>query len=193
MANQNRNVIIAYFESAEKANAAAEGLKSGDKANDAIKLGGIGIISHVDGKLETHNVGASSTSSGAKAGVMIGLVAGVLSGGLTLVGGALAGLAGGAALGSLKHKSLGLTDGDMATFNAELTEGKVALVVTADDHEVNDTLREIEKLGGRVVSYTADRDAMQAITLATFENERFTRESGMLHDPTNGVTRPSGL
>lgn len=193
MANKNKNVIIAYFESAEKAGAAAEGLKSWDKANEAIKLGGIGIISQVDGKLETQNVGAVATGTGAKVGTAIGLVTGILSGGITLIGGALAGVAGGAVLGSLKHKSLGLTDGDMETFKNELTGGKAALVVTADDDEVNDTLQEIEKLGGKVVSYTADRDAMEAINMAAIEQERFLRQSGIMNDPTNSVARPTGL
>jgi uncharacterized membrane protein len=192
MANTNKNVIIAYFESAEKAGAAAEGLKSWDKANEAIKLGGIGIISQVDGKIETHNVGAVATGTGAKLGTAIGLVTGILSGGITLIGGALAGVAGGAVLGSLKHKSLGLTDGDMEVFKNELTDGKVALVVTADDDEVNDTLAEIEKLGGKVMSYTADRDATEAINMAAIEQERFSRQSGFANDPSSGA-RPSGL
>jgi hypothetical protein len=48
-------------------------------------------------------------------------------------------------------------------------------------------------LGGNVVSYTADRDAMEAITLAAVEQERFMRQSGYMGDPTHGTPRPYGL
>ncbi|MFC1466102.1 MAG: DUF1269 domain-containing protein [Candidatus Brachytrichaceae bacterium NZ_4S206] len=190
MSNRNENVIIAYFPSAEKASEAAEALKSWDKANDDIKLGGIGIIVAENGELKTHSVGAKATGTGAKAGTVIGVVAGILSGGLALIGGALAGLAGGALLGSLKHKSLGLTDGDYETFKQELIGGKAALVVTADDHEVYDTLNQIRSLGGEVVSYTADRDAMQALTMAAIEQERQLRGTGLSGDPTRGIQIP---
>jgi uncharacterized membrane protein len=193
MANQNKNVIISYFDTVEAASTAAEGLKVWDKANDDIKLGGIGILTVENGELKIHSVGAKATGTGAKAGTVIGIMAGVLSGGIGLVGGALAGLAGGALLGSLKHKSLGLTDGDLDQFKAELTGGKTALVVTADDSEVNDTLLQIEGLGGKVVSYTADQEAMDAINAAAVEQERFLRTSGLTGDAIQGSPRPSGF
>ena len=88
MANQNKNVIISYFDSVEKATAAAEGLKTWDKANDDIKLGGIGVLTVENGEVKTHNIGATAAGAGAKAGTVIGIVAGVLSGGIGLVGGA---------------------------------------------------------------------------------------------------------
>lgn len=193
MSNKNKNVIIAYFDSAEKAHTVAEALKLWDKANDDIKLGGIGILTMADGEIKTDNVGARATGTGAKVGTVIGLVTGILSGGLTLVGGALAGLAGGTLLGSLKHKSLGLTDGDYDQLKADLANGGAALVVTADDDEVNDTLLQIQDLGGRVMSYTADRDAMEAITLAQVEQERFLRATGLPGDPMKGTQRPPGI
>lgn len=190
MSNQNQNVIIAYFPNAEKASEAAEALKSWDKANDDIKLGGTGIIVAENGEIKTHNVGARATGTGTKAGTVIGVIAGVLSGGLSLLGGALAGLASGTLLGSLKHKSLGLNDGDYETFKQELIGGKAALVVTADDHEVYDTLNQIRRLGGEVMSYTADRDAMQALTLAAIEQERQLRGTGLSGDPMRGIQTP---
>ena len=129
MANKNKNVIIAYFPSAAAAEGASESLKMWDKANDDIKLGGIGILTAENGEIKVNNVGAKASGTGAKAGVLLGVVAGILSGGVTVVGGALAGLVGGSVLGSLKHKNLGLDDGDIDTLKAELTEGKAALVV----------------------------------------------------------------
>ncbi len=190
MSNRNQNVIIAYFSSAEQASEAAELLKAWDKADDDIKLGGIGILTIEDGEIKAHNLGAKATGTGAKAGMVIGIVTGILSGGVSLLGGALAGLASGSLIGSLKHKSLGLTDGDLDMLRSELTHGKAALVVTADDHEVYDTVHEIERLGGQVRSYTANRDAMEAITQAAIEHERSLRGTGLPGDPTRGMQVP---
>lgn len=178
MANKNKNVIIAYFPSAAAAEGASESLRMWDKANDDIKLGGIGILTVENGEVKVSNVGAKATGTGAKAGVILGVVTGILTGGITVVGGAIAGAAGGSILGALKHKSLGLTDGDMDTLKAELTDGKAALVVTADDDEVYPTKSKIEEFGGTVTSFTADREATEAMMQATIESERFTNATG---------------
>lgn len=175
MSNKNRNVIIAYFPSAAAAEGATVSLKGWDQANDDIKLGGIGVLTAENGEIKVDNVGAKATGSGAKAGAVIGIVAGILSGGVTLVGGALVGLAGGGILGSLKHKNLGLSDGDFEALKTELTNGKAALVVTADDEEVYPTKAKLEEFGGTVAYFTADRDASEAITLAAIEQERYQR------------------
>jgi uncharacterized membrane protein len=179
MSNTNQNVIIAYFPSLEAADAAGQNLKDWDKANDDIKLGGIGILHVENNEIKIRNVGARESKTGAKAGVIIGVITGILSGGITLIGGALAGLAGGAVLGALKHQNLGLTDGDIEQMKTELTSGKAALIVTADDDEVNDTMAEITRLGGNVVSYTADREALETLALAAAEEERRNQISTM--------------
>ena len=44
MANKNKHVIISYFPSAAAAEGDSEALKQWDKANDQIKLGGMGIL-----------------------------------------------------------------------------------------------------------------------------------------------------
>lgn len=178
MANKNKNVIIAYFPSAAAAEGASESLRMWDKANDDIKLGGVGILTTENGEIKVQNVGAKASGTGAKAGVLLGVVAGILSGGVTVVGGALAGLVGGSVLGSLKHKNLGLDDGDIDMLKTELTNGKAALVVTADDDEVYPTKTKIEEFGGTVTSFTADRETSDAIMQATVENERFQQASG---------------
>lgn len=66
MAKKNNHVIIAYFSGADKADAAANQLKDWDKANDAVKLGGIGILVWEDGKIKTHKVGGRAAGTGAK-------------------------------------------------------------------------------------------------------------------------------
>ena len=113
MANKNRNLIIAYFPSKDKAEKAAEHLKDWDKSRGDIKLGGIGIITLDEkGKLKTHKVGARAGGTGAKWGTILGAAAGILSGGVTLVGGAVVGLAAGTVAGALFHKKIGMTDED---------------------------------------------------------------------------------
>ena len=59
MSEKNNQVIIAYFPSADKADSAANQLKSWDQANEAVKLGGIGILVWDDGKFKTYKVGGA--------------------------------------------------------------------------------------------------------------------------------------
>ena len=49
MANEQTQLIIAYFDSAAEAETAAQLLKKWDKANDDIKLGAIGTMYQTDG------------------------------------------------------------------------------------------------------------------------------------------------
>src|SRR5210317_1104890 len=120
MANKNRNLILSYFPTADAADEAGDQLKQWDKDNKDVKLGGMGILTMKDGKLKTHKVGRRAAGTGAKWGLILGAAAGILSGGITLVGGALAGLAAGAVGGSLFHKKLGMTDDDKARLENHL-------------------------------------------------------------------------
>ncbi|HMN30968.1 MAG TPA: DUF1269 domain-containing protein, partial [Caldilineaceae bacterium] len=153
MANKNNHVVLAYFPGADKADAAANQLKAWDQANDAIQLGGIGILTWQNGKINTRKVGGRRTGSGANWGTALGAVAGILSGGVTLIGGALIGAASGAAAGALFHKGLGLTDADKARLEEHLRQGGAALVAMADDEEVAATTKELVSLGGKVEDY----------------------------------------
>ncbi len=123
MADKNQHVIIGYFPLTDKADMAANQLKEWDRANDAIKLGGIGILTWEGGKIKTRKVGARAGGKGARWGVALGAVTGILSGGVTLIGGALAGAAAGGVGGSLFHRSLGLTDEDKARLEKHLQGG----------------------------------------------------------------------
>ncbi len=173
MANKNRNLIVAYFDSVEAADAAAQQLKLWDKEEDAIKLGGMGIISLEDGNLKTHLVGARATGTGAKWGSILGAtgglatgimaVTGVLTGGIGLIPGAIAGLALGVAGGSLFHKRIGMTDEDRARLEEHLRDGGAALAVMADDHEVEPTKAEIAALGGDVEHYAIPVQVMDEV------------------------------
>ena len=132
-----------------------------DKANDAVKLGGIGILVWEDGKVKTRKVGGRAGGTGAKWGTILGVATGILSGGVTLIGGALAGAVGGAVLGSLFHKNLGLGDDDKARLEKHLQGGGAALVVMADEDEVAATSAELSTLGASVESYEVPEETME--------------------------------
>lgn len=158
MANKNRELIVAYFDTADAADAAAVQLKQWDKDRKDIKLGGMGIITMEDGKLKTDKVGARATGTGAKWGTILGaaggLAAGLLTGGIGLIPGAIAGLGLGAGGGALFHKRVGLTDEDREKLMDHFKSGGAALAVMADDFEVADTTAEIAALGGDVTSFS---------------------------------------
>jgi predicted flap endonuclease-1-like 5' DNA nuclease len=56
-------------------------------------------------------------------------------------------------MGTLFHKHLGLTDEDKARLEAHLRAGGAAVVVMADDDEVDPAKAELAALGGRVENY----------------------------------------
>ena len=171
MANENKNLIVAYFDNADRADDAAKQLKHWDKSESSIKLGGMGIITMEDGELKTHKVGARAAGTGAKWGTILGatgslatgvlVAAGVLTGGIALIPAAIAGLAVGAGAGALFHKKIGMSDEDRARLEDHLRNGGAALVVMADAVEVGPTKAEIAELGGDVEHYTLPDELME--------------------------------
>jgi uncharacterized membrane protein len=170
--NKNDHLIVAYFDSKDQAEQAADSLKDWDKANDDIKLGAIAVVSKNDkGKVETTKLGPRNTGKGAKIGTIAGVAAGVLTGGLTLVGGAvLGGILGGGA-GALSKQGIGLSQDDLNHMSSELDAGHAALLVMADEAEVADTTAELTRLGGRAqaseVAPEAVAQAEQALSSAS--------------------------
>jgi uncharacterized membrane protein/predicted flap endonuclease-1-like 5' DNA nuclease len=167
MSNKNRNLIVAYFDSADAADAVAVKLKLWDKDRKDIKLGGMGIITLEDGKLKTDKVGSRAAGTGAKWGTILGaaggLAAGLLTGGIGLIPGAIAGLGLGTGTGALFHKRVGLSDEDRARLTKHFQDGGAALAVMADDFEVEPTKAEIANLGGHVENFTVPEEVMNEV------------------------------
>jgi uncharacterized membrane protein/predicted flap endonuclease-1-like 5' DNA nuclease len=167
MSNKNRNLIVAYFDTADEADAVAVKLKVWDKDHKEIKLGGMGIVTLEDGKLKTHKVGSRAAGTGAKWGTILGaaggLAVGVLTGGIGLIPGAIAGLGLGTGTGALFHKRVGLTDADKARLEKHFQDGGAALAVMADDFEVEPTKTEIAELGGDVENYVVPEEVMNEV------------------------------
>jgi hypothetical protein len=157
--DKNEHVVIALFPSQAAADSALDAIKQWDGANDEVKLGAIGSIAKVKGKIKT-SVGRN-TGKGAKVGATVGIIAGVLSGGLTLVAGAAVGALGGGGVGAFMKKSLHMTKDDIASLDPELEGGKVALVVTCDDYEVAATQDWLAGAGGTVRGYSVPSAALE--------------------------------
>jgi uncharacterized membrane protein len=166
MAKKN-NVVIAYFPSADEADAAASKLKAWDKDDKDLKLGGIGILTSKDGKLKTRKVGTRDTGKGAGWGTVLGATIGVLSGGVTLIGGALIGATAGAATGALFHKGLGLSDDDKASLEKKLGDSGAAVVTMAGDDDVEAAQAELSSEGGEVENYKVSDDSAAKLEEAT--------------------------
>jgi uncharacterized membrane protein len=169
--NKNDHLVVAYYDSKDQAEQAANSLKGWDKANEDIKLGAVAVVSKNDkGKVETTNLGPRNTGKGATIGVIAGAAAGLLSGGLTVVGGALLGGILGGGVGALKKQGIGLSQEDLDRMQTELDAGHAALLVMADEAEVADTTAELTRLGGRAqaseVAPEAVAQAEQALSSA---------------------------
>lgn len=151
--SKNDHLVVAYFDSKDQAEQAADSLKSWDKANEDIKLGAMAIVSKNEkGKVENTDLGPRNTGKGAAIGVIAGAAAGLLSGGLTVVGGALLGGILGGGVGALNKQGIGLSQEDLDRMSSELDAGHAALLAMADEVEVADTTAELTRLGGRAQS-----------------------------------------
>jgi uncharacterized membrane protein len=168
----NDHVVIAIFSDEDAAKQASKALQDWDKSNDDIKLGAIGTISKKGDDVKTH-VGRK-TGSGAKTGAAVGVVAAVLSGGLTLVPGLVYGAVGGGALGTFFKKSLNLNKEEIEELGKTLDGGKVALVVTLSENEVEPTSKELTSLGGEVHGYEVPSEALDEVAAASGEAESGT-------------------
>ena len=168
MANKNDVLVVAYYKDEGAAEAAAKSLKNWDDANDAIKLGAIAVLTldPKSGDIDAKEVGQRNTKSGALWGTAIGAVVGILSGGIGLIPGLALGAGGGAAVGAMSHKGIGMTDEDRTEMTKNLSGGGAALAVMADDFEVKATQAEMVSAGGKVDAFEVPDETVDAITAA---------------------------
>jgi len=169
--HKNDHLVVAYFDSKEQAEQAADSLKTWDKASEDIKLGAMAVVSKNEkGKVENTDLGPRNTGKGAAIGVIAGAAAGLLSGGLTVVGGAVLGGILGGGVGALNKQGIGLSQEDLDRMQTELDAGHAALLAMADEAEVADTTAELTRLGGRAqanpVAPEAVAQAEQALSAA---------------------------
>jgi uncharacterized membrane protein len=173
---RDSHLIVAQFPTAEEAHAAGQHLKEWDKDYDGIDLGAMSILTlDENGKLKEDKVGERRARGGAKWGGLAGAALGILSGGVTLIGGAIVGLAAGALGGSLFHQKIGMTDEDQAKLEQHLKDGGAALAVMMDYDEIEGTLYELNSLGAEVATYNVPQEVLD-------DMQKMYRSEKVIHD-----------
>jgi hypothetical protein len=157
-------VVLATFPDEAAADAAVVALKEWDKIDDEVKLNAIGVlVLDENGNLKKEKVGSRSVGKGAGIGVILAL--------LTPVGLA-AGVIGGAVLGALHHKGLGLPKELQDKLAADLAGGKAAVGVLAKDETAGAVSAKLAELGGNPESLAVSDEAMdEAATVAATPEE----------------------
>ncbi len=151
----DRQLVLAVFPDEPAADTAAVALKdSGTAHGDAIGI----LALDSEGKLKQDKVGARSTGKGAAVGGVLLLLGPAALG---------VGVLGGAAVGAMHHKGLGLTDADKERLSGELTAGKAAIGVLADFETVPAISDQLTQLGGTPEAHQVTEEALQAATSDT--------------------------
>jgi len=157
----NKQVVLGVFADEAAADAAVVSLKAWDKASDEVKLTSIGVlVLDETGKIKTHKMGSRSIMKGAGIGAVLAII------GAPIIG---VGLIGGAVVGALHHKNLGMSDADKARIGAALAEGKAAVGVLAKDEEASAIAGKLAELGGDVTSHEVTDEALEAVAEAAAE------------------------
>jgi hypothetical protein len=160
-------VVLATFPDEAAADAAVEALKAWDKIDDEIKLNAIGVlVLDENGKLKKQKVGSRSATKGAGIGVILAL--------LTPVG-IVGGIIGGAVLGALHHKGLGLSKDEQEKLASQLADGKAAVGVLATDENAAAISAKLAELGGDPESHVVSDAALEeAATVAATPEDTST-------------------
>jgi hypothetical protein len=146
----NRQLVLAVFPDEMAADSAAVALKeSGIAKGDAVGI----LVLDANSKLKQDKVGAHSTGKGAAIGGVIAVV------GTALLGPAVLG---GAAVGALHHKNLGLSDADKARLSEQLSAGKAAVGVMAHFDTAPAISDRLTQLGGTPERHELTDEALQA-------------------------------
>jgi uncharacterized membrane protein len=162
--NLNDQVIVAYYPTADAADAAAKQLMAWDKADDDIKLGSVGrLVEKENGKLEAKRYGGGRAGRGALIGGALGLVGAAFTGGLSILAGSLAGGAVGGATGALTAGDLGMTDAYLQTVEGKLSAGNAALVVLCDEYEAEPVMQKLTETGGEAYGFGVSKKVLDTI------------------------------
>jgi uncharacterized membrane protein len=146
----DKRLVISIFDTEAAAEEAAAGVRhSGAVLDDAIDV----LVLDDKGHLKSHKVGATSGGKGAAAGAVVGLIGGPLGLGLAVFGGAM--------LGKLHHKDIGLDDADRDRITAALNDGKAAVGVLADPDELVAVESLLAGRGGDTTRHELDQAALQ--------------------------------
>jgi uncharacterized membrane protein len=145
----DKRLVLSIFATEGEADRAADELRhSGAVLDDAIGI----LVLDEHGKLKTHKVGATSGLKGLGAGAVLGLLGPIGLG---------VGAVGGAVLGKLHHKGLGLDDAERDRLGAALRDGKAAVGVLADPEELIPVESILVEFGGETNTHELDEAALR--------------------------------
>ena len=184
MSKKTDQLIIAYFPTADAAREAGKIVKEWDKDIIEIDLGAMGILTmDEDGKVKTEKIGDRATGKGAKWGLLVGAVTGIFTGGLSLIGGALAGLAVGSVAGALFHRGLGMTDVEKEQLEAHLKDGGAALAIITPHEQVQPTKSVLAARSDEISVFQMDDETVKKMQEASGDADERSAENLSLPVP----------
>jgi len=149
----NKTLVLATFDTEASADAAAGALRDSKIAKgDAIGV----LVLNDKGEIKTEKVGKRSLGKGAGIGLVLAAVTPVGAGAVV----------GGAALGALHHKNLGLKAGDRERIGKELEGGHAALGVLAPVAEAGAVSDKLAELGGKAEAHETTDEALAEVQVA---------------------------
>lgn len=144
-----QHLVLAFFDTEDAADHAAEALKKWEKATDYMKVDVIGVVAKdADGKVKEEKLGKRAGKKGMGIGVALGIIAAIPTGGLSLIGSAAGGVVGGGVVAEFFHKGIKMTDEDVARVGRELDNGHAAVGVLSWDFEKDAVADKLSELGG---------------------------------------------
>ena len=163
-----RQLVLAIFANEAAADDAVVALKDWDKLDDQVKLDSIGVLVLDDkGKVKQHKLGRHNTGKGAGIGFVLGLLG--LGLGPILGIGLVGWVIGGAIIGRLVHKSLGMTKDDLTRIAGELQGGKAAVGVLVEEAEAPSVTEKLGDLGGDAETHPVEEDELTTAAAADAE------------------------
>src|SRR3954453_5818149 len=149
----NKTIVLATFDDEATADAAAGALRDSKIAKgDAIGV----LVLDDKGQVKTEKVGKRSVGKGAGIGLVLAAFTPVGAGAVV----------GGAALGALHHKNLGLKSGDRERIGKQLEDGKAALGVLAPVAEADAVSTKLAELGGTAEAHQTTDQALEEVQAA---------------------------
>jgi uncharacterized membrane protein len=157
------HLVLAFFDNEAAADGAADALRAWAKTNDRVELEALGVLVRDEhGEVKTHKLGPRETHKGLGVGLVLGAVAAMASGGISLFEGVAVGGAGGSVLGSLFHKSLGMTREDLDRISLRLDAGHAAVGALVAPAQANAICEELEALGGEPEVHSVSSEELAA-------------------------------
>lgn len=162
MSKKNNRVVIAIFDDQNSAEKAMDELKTWTQKSSNIKLGAVGTLGQ-DGDEMTTKL-PRQIVKGVFLGLVVGLIVGVLISSLNMIIAAVVGAFVGGLLGAYFKKSTTMNQDEKNQVYNELSDGKVAVMATVSDYQMQNTKEKLDSLGGKLFTFTPPADMLADVT-----------------------------